>query len=501
MKALIYCRVSTKEQALSGYSLEQQKNACIRYVEDNGFILGEIFMERGESAKTTDRSKFKIMLRTIEKNHKDISALVIWKVDRLTRDLYDYKYLELRLMQKGVMIHSVSEPNEMTAVGKLSRNMTAALAQFDNDQKSERTIATMKQALKDGRWLWKEPLGYKRVVENNRSIMVIDEATAFYVHKAFDLAETNNYTKTEILRRLHEMGHTGLKIDKLTNILENPLYIGKIRSSWFPELIDGIHQPIISKRQFNNVQKVLAERRNGGINKVVVNPLFPLKKTLLCGKCGAKITGSKSKGAGGKKYAYYHCYSKEKCSVRTAKNLLEEKFYEYLKSFTLKDKVLEATIANIKTEIEEFKNNYSQELKNINSQLSLLKTRKKKLIDLMLDDAINKTDGKESMTGIDNEILFLEGQISDIKIKNIDFDAALESFKYFCSNISEWWLNTTDIKTKERLQSIIFPNKTYWDGKKFRTGKTPLFMRISELSEGHTRKWRPRADSNSRPFP
>jgi site-specific DNA recombinase len=52
MKAVIYCRVSTKEQAETGYSLEAQTKACRKFAINNDYEVAKIFIERGESAKT-----------------------------------------------------------------------------------------------------------------------------------------------------------------------------------------------------------------------------------------------------------------------------------------------------------------------------------------------------------------------------------------------------------------------------------------------------------------
>jgi len=496
MIAIIYCRVSTQEQANKGYSLAQQEEACRNYVDKNGFKLGEIFIERGESAKTLNRPEFQKMLKHINKDHKSISLLVVWKLDRLTRDVGDYKTLESKLSEKGIIIHSVTETNDDSAFGKFNRNLTAVLAQFDNDQKSERTIAGMKQAVKEGRWCWKEPIGYKRVINNGRSIMEIDPVNSIYVKAAFDMAEKDMYTKAEILTKLWKTGLKDIKKDKLTLMLKNVLYIGKIKTSFFPQLVDAKHDPIISIDQFDKVQKILERRRSGGINKNRKNPSFPLKKILLCGICGARITGSRSTGGAGTKYAYYHCASHSGCSVRTTKLELEEKFYNLLNSYTLKDNALKATLHSIKHDIEEEKDHSLKIRKSIKTQLVLHKDRKSKLIDIILDGKIDEKSAEEKMQEIDRVILNHEGQLKKNELDKLDLEVVLKSFEYFCSNIGNWWLNSTDIKIKESIQSIVFPDKVLWDGKELRTGKTPLFMRISELSEEQKRQWYPRADSN-----
>jgi DNA invertase Pin-like site-specific DNA recombinase len=390
METLIYCRVSSKEQAETGYSLHQQEQASKKFIEKSGFVLGKIFIESGESAKTQDRTELQKMLKYMKSNVGHVTGLVVWKLDRLSRELYDFKSLELRLSKMGIMIHSVTEPNDLNAVGKLSRNMTASFAQFENDQKSERTIAVMQQACKDGRWCWKAPLGYKRVKEKGHSIIAIDTENAIYVQKAFEMAETNTYSKEEIRRELQAMGLPNLKKDKLTKMLNNVLYMGKLKVSWFPNLIDAIHEPIITKSQFYKVQKIMLARRKGGINKSSNNSEFPLKKILRCGLCGERITGSKSTGGGGSKYAYYHCSSKKNCSIRTPKAELEEKFYCLLNDMILRDNALKATIASITSEFDSQKKRQQQLIKQIKGEMQREKQRKNRLLDFMLDGTLGE---------------------------------------------------------------------------------------------------------------
>lgn len=75
--AIIYCRVSTKEQAETGFSLESQENECRKFAVINDYSVDKVFIERGESAKTTDRTQLIKLIEYLVKNKKNISALII----------------------------------------------------------------------------------------------------------------------------------------------------------------------------------------------------------------------------------------------------------------------------------------------------------------------------------------------------------------------------------------------------------------------------------------
>ncbi len=67
-KAVIYCRVSTEEQAKHGYSLGQQKKECIEFAVKSGYEVDKIFVEEGESAKNLIRTQLKNMFAYCSEN-------------------------------------------------------------------------------------------------------------------------------------------------------------------------------------------------------------------------------------------------------------------------------------------------------------------------------------------------------------------------------------------------------------------------------------------------
>ena len=93
-KAVLYCRVSTKEQVEDGNSLVVQEKACREYAEKNSYEIAEIFIEQGESAKTADRTELQKMLNYCSEKKNMVSVVIIYKIDRLSRNTYDYGSLK-----------------------------------------------------------------------------------------------------------------------------------------------------------------------------------------------------------------------------------------------------------------------------------------------------------------------------------------------------------------------------------------------------------------------
>src|SRR5665213_858524 len=143
-KAVIYCRVSTKEQVDEGNSLHSQEKLCREYCHKNGFEIAETFIDQGESAKTANRPELQHLLDycTLKKN--DIGAVVIYKLDRISRNTDDYSKIRLLLKKYGVEIKSITEYFDTTSpAGKFMENMIVNVGQFDNDVKIERCIGCL----------------------------------------------------------------------------------------------------------------------------------------------------------------------------------------------------------------------------------------------------------------------------------------------------------------------------------------------------------------------
>ncbi len=157
-KGIIYYRVSTEDQAQTGVSLEQQKNACLDYAQKNDIEILKLFHDDGVSAKTTKRAGLQELLAYCKKNHKEIDCLIVYKIDRLSRNVKDYATLLMALGEFNIKFISTTETVNETSSGKLIGTIMASFAQFDNDVRSERVSVCMLEKAKQGVWCFKSPV-------------------------------------------------------------------------------------------------------------------------------------------------------------------------------------------------------------------------------------------------------------------------------------------------------------------------------------------------------
>src|SRR6185437_13001858 len=185
-RVVIYTRVSTEEQAKGGTSLAAQRAGCLEYCERQSYKVAKVFVEEGESAKTVNRTQLKALLAYC-RTETDIKAVIVHKLDRFARNATDHTQMRALLSGIGVQLRSVTEPIDDTSTGKFMEHVLAAVAELDNNIRTERTVKGMHHRLKDGRWTFPPPLGYRAGKDAaGAKTIVPDEQAAPLITQAFE---------------------------------------------------------------------------------------------------------------------------------------------------------------------------------------------------------------------------------------------------------------------------------------------------------------------------
>jgi DNA invertase Pin-like site-specific DNA recombinase len=324
MDAVIYLRVSTKEQAAKdatgeGYSIPAQREACIRYVAERGWNLADEFTDAGESARTADRPMLKAMLRRVAEG--GVGVVVVHKIDRLARSMEDHVAIRAALRHAGVQLVSVTENIEETASGRLVEGIHALMAEFYSANLAGEIRKGMTQKAKMGGWPTRAPVGYLNVREktagNEIAKVVLDPDRALLVREAFRLYATGEYSLPELQATMHAKGLTSpyarrpgapVSVSKLAELLANPFYIGVVQ--WGGVRYQGQHKVLIPHTLFDRVQETLRARDVAGVRQR--RHEHYLKGLLHCGECGRRLSLTLAKG----KYLYFYCLG-QRGSART----------------------------------------------------------------------------------------------------------------------------------------------------------------------------------------
>ena len=474
--AVIYCRVSTKEQVEEGNSLSSQERNCHEYAQKNGYEVVQVFIEQGESAKTADRTELQKLMRFCSDKKQNIKAVIIYKIDRLSRNTDDYSQLRILLKRYGVEIKSTSEYFENTPAGRFMENIIANVAQFDNDVRTERSVGGMKDAVREGRYVWLAPVGYlNQKIDGKATIVQSDKA--WLVKKAFELMAERKYAIDIIRNALLAEGLTSRSGKSLSKsgfytMLKNELYVGHIYK--FGEKYKGKFEPIVSQELFIRVQQVMRNKKPTLIYKLE-NPDFPLRRFIIDTKKN-KLTGAWSKGRN-KHYAYYRFPSNNQY---WSKEYLEGLFYSFMDEFAFDRNLLGKLKREMSRRFSDKSENRVMEIENLFLKKKQLKAKQSALLEKNMEGVISNTLLKEQLFRLDEEIWDIDKILIDKEEKKVNVEHILEFISEFLLKPSLIWRKAS-LSKKINLQWFQFPEGLVFDGKNFGTRKISHIFKLKQF--------------------
>jgi site-specific DNA recombinase len=430
-KAIAYIRVSSQRQVDEGGSLESQTKQVKQYSDSHCYDLINIFREEGESAKSERRPELQRMLKFCSDKKNGVQIVIIPKIDRLSRNVHDYFNLKVQLSRKGVRLESLGERIEDTPSGRLTEAMFASMAQFDNEIRAERSKGGMTEAVLDGRWVWKAPVGYRNIRLNGRGNIEPDPSLASVVRQAFELFADGHQSSRLVRDFLRKKG-VPINQASFYKFIKNEVYIGRIHA--FGKIVPAKSPfvPIVEESLFYRAQACL--RRSATPQTYQKDPEeFPLRGVMMC-DCGAPYTAYWARSATGKKYAYYRCM---RCPGRNIRRVqVESDFQEHLSSYEydasgwelVKNCLLEwqdrsraARIADVQTaserivELKKLRDNIV--IKNANDVIpdDLAKEQIARISNEIADATLDSAEAMPA-TSIEELIAFAERFLADIRL-------------------------------------------------------------------------------------
>lgn len=466
MKGIIYVRVSSEEQ-VKGTSLENQDDLCRAYCQNKGIEVVGIYREEGASAKTAKRAEFLRAIEYCRKNKGKVSAFVVYKVDRFARNTEDHFYVRKMLINYGVTLHSVTEPIGNNPAEKFIETVLAGSAEFDNAVRTQRCIDGMAMRINQGISPFKPPIGYEcqhaRKRDEKKNGPDKPDAILFpIIQKGLKAFSTGNYSQAEMMVIFDKLGLAEVRGGKTTPQFVSKIfnrylkfYAGILINPWTNEEIQGLHKPMITKKELFKIQTLLSGKKLN-VKHVRKNPNFPLRGTVLCSYCGRLLTGSSSRGNGGK-YYYYHCYNKECPSHGKGFNRIEfEKcFIEYLNSITPKKKFLDSYKKTVLDLWKEKGLEFKKEAQNYERQLTILEEKRKKIFEMREDGSYTPEEFRERKGEIENKIMATKISLDETRIEQFDVEGVLSYATKFIANLGRQWLDLA--VSHSRFQKMVFP--------------------------------------------
>lgn len=478
-QAVIYTRVSTKDQADNNASLSTQKKYCEICAQKKGLNIVEYFGGTHESAKSDDRKEFQRMI-TYVKRHKDIASIIVYSYDRFSRTGSNAIKEELR--KRGIEILSATqEVDTSTSAGKMQQDVFLLFSKFDNDLRREKSISGMQEKLRKGYVNGIVPFGYTNLNPGKGKVqkLVINEDGKL-LKKAFEWKAKHDLTYQEITDRLKKFGWKK-NYKQLSAYFRNPIYCGLITSSLIPgEVIEGKHPPLVSRETFLKVNNILARKNFGGkYNRDDEN--LPLKQFVVSDNCGTPLTGYIVR----KKELYYYKNNRPGSKENRSAKKMHELFIQLLSQYQLSNEKYKAPLKEILYEV--FVELHEESLKEMDAltiQLRKVETNlntieKRYVLGEIEKDLYDKYKGE-----FDKELIEIQNEIekSDFKLSNLDL--AVENALSMSLDLPSLWASG-DLEERRRIQKMVFPDGIRYnrENDQYRTIRVnSLFLAISTMA-------------------
>jgi site-specific DNA recombinase len=282
MLTIAYCRVSTEEQAEEGFSIEGQSDRLRQYAQlrDLGHVT--VICDPGQSGKDLARPGLQEVLRAVNAGHA--AHVLVWRLDRLSRNLADLLSLAELFGDHDVALHSVSEQLDLSsAAGRMFYNVLGTFAQYFREQLAENVRLGNDRARREGRYLNRPKLGY-----DLRDGLLVPNADAETVRRIFELRASGlGY------RQIEEITRT--RYSTVVSVLSSRVYLGEVphRGEW----LQGRHEPIVDAALFDAVASRHVERGPRATD--------PMAGRVRCGVCGKRMAIAQN-GQGGRAYKCRH---------------------------------------------------------------------------------------------------------------------------------------------------------------------------------------------------
>ncbi|MBY7007273.1 recombinase family protein [Clostridium botulinum] len=325
-KSAIYVRVSTNHQ-IDKDSLPLQKNDMINYSK---YVLGiddyEIFEDAGYSGKNTDRPDFQKMFKRIKNG--EFTHLLVWKIDRISRNLLDFCSMYDALKKYGCTFISKNEQfDTSTAMGEAMLKIILVFAELERKLTAERVKATMLDRASRGLWNGAPiPLGYKW--DDKIKFPVIDEdekETVMLIYTSYSELQSTSAVRNLLNNLGVQTKRNGTWSTKtISDIIRNPFYKGTYRynyretargkkkkeNEWI--VLDNNHEAIIYEEFWVQCNEIMDKNSNKNNAKFRGNSNVHIFSGLIeCGECHSTMYAKQDKpNLDGYRPSLYACKSR-----------------------------------------------------------------------------------------------------------------------------------------------------------------------------------------------
>lgn len=418
-------------------SIDQQIEELKAFAEREKLEISEILTE-SETAKNPGRPVFNHLISLIEKSL--INGIISWHPDRLARNSIDGGKI-IYLVDTG-KLQSLKFPSfwfENTPQGKFMLSIAFGQSKYYVDNLSENVKRGLYFKLRRSDWPSYAPMGYKND-RNTRSIIIVPKP-ATLVKEAFKKFASGEFSSMKDIRDLffkngitRRNGKT-LHYNQIREMLQRTFYYGLM--TYHGETYEGKHKPLITKKLFDEVQKVLEKKYNRKPEKHD----FAFTGFIKCKECGSFFTAEKHKKfypktRGKVWYTYYRCVKKKGiCSQKYLREEeLDKQLREIVSNVSLSEVWANKLLEMAEKDREKEKEFAKGELQKLSISLADLEKKLDKLLDSYLGEIVDTVSYEKKKDELLQTKKILQEKITEIKMKGSSW---LEPLKEFIKEAAE----------------------------------------------------------------
>ena len=415
MNAVIYARYSSHSQ--TEQSIEGQLHDAYAYAEKCGYhVIGE-YIDRALTGKNDDRPDFQRMIRDAER--RQFQIIIVWKLDRFTRNRYDSAIYKQKLKKYGVRVVSVMEAITDSPEGIILEGLLESMAEYYSANLSENIRRGQAASVAKG-WYLGGPVPYGYRVEDHK--LVPDDRTARIVREIYQ-RYADGVGLSVIADDLNARGilsRTGspFSVNSFSKLLPNPVYIGEYK--YGGQVVPGCATPIVDPDVYARaVSRRDRNRRAPSAGRSSVTYL--LRGKSFCGLCGMPLCGDFGTSVNGDRYHYYVCSGRKrrlsKCPKRPEKqDYLEwyvcEQTQQYILSPDRLPEIASAVSDLYNSEIDDSRlRELERKLRSLEGEMNLLVGR----LGTVADKFVSRINDR--MEQVDAEIRETETELSKLRIQ------------------------------------------------------------------------------------
>ena len=443
--AVIYARYSSDRQ--TEQSIEGQLHVCEDFAKRQDILIVGVYIDRAISGTHDMREDFQRMLK--DSNAKNWDYVIVYKLDRFSRNKYEMAIHRKHLKDNGIKILSAVENIPETPEGTLLESLLEGMNQYYSEELSQKTKRGMNETRLKGNFIGGyvnygyERDGAKLKVNPNEAEIVVKMFTDY----------VNGKTVRQIAKELNELGLKNkgniFKDSTIHNILRQEKYTGIYKVNG--QVYDKIYPPILDKDIYELARQKIEKNKHGSRKENHV--VFLLRNKAFCGYCGKKLYSLSARSNTGEPLRYYKCYdvNPTQRKICQAKIIRKEFLEEVVNKAILK---VFATQNNISIFVDRVYNIHKKRVTEDNSINILnqdLVNIKKSISNIMsaIEQGIITETTKSRLEELETAKRELEKKIVNAKAKEQTSISKDEIYNFFKHSLNQTTENMINLLVKE----------------------------------------------------